>query len=97
MEGGCLGYRMVYAQDSGKVLEGLHLVFVELPKFKVKGLTGKKTHVLWLRFLTEIDENAKSVPIALLDNPQTSQPLEMLKEPAYSGAEMLVTIPGEGW
>ena len=81
--------RMVHAQDSGKVLEGLHLVFVELPKFKAKNLTEKKMQVLWLRFLTEIDENAQSVPAELLDNPQTSQALEILEESAYSEAEML--------
>ena len=82
-------YRMVHAQDSGKVLEGLHLVFVELPKFKAKNITEKKMQVLWLRFLTEIDENAKSVPAELLDNAQTSQALEILEESAYSEAEML--------
>ncbi|MGN0852937.1 MAG: Rpn family recombination-promoting nuclease/putative transposase [Kiritimatiellia bacterium] len=82
-------YRMVHAQDSGKVLEGLHLVFVELPKFKAKNLTEKKMQILWLRFLTEIDENARSVPAELLDNPQTSQALEILEESAYSEAEML--------
>ena len=82
-------YRMVHAQDSGKVLEGLHLVFVELPKFKAKNLTEKKMQVLGLRFLTEIDENAKSAPAELLENPQTCQALEILEESAYSEAEML--------
>ena len=82
-------YRMVHAQDSGKVLEGLHLVFVELPKFKAENLTEKKMQVLWLRFLTEIDENAKSAPAELLENPQTCQALEILEESAYSEAEML--------
>ena len=82
-------YRMVHSQDSGKVLEGLHLVFVELPKFKAQNLNEKKMQVLWLRFLTEIDENAKCAPAELLDNPQTSQALEILEESAYSEAEML--------
>ncbi|MBR2838570.1 MAG: Rpn family recombination-promoting nuclease/putative transposase [Kiritimatiellae bacterium] len=49
-------YRMVHYLHSNKVLEGLHLVFVELPKFKSKNLTEKKMQVLWLRFLTEIGE-----------------------------------------
>ena len=89
MEGYYHYYRMVHAQDSGKVLEGLHFVFVELPKFKAKKLTEKKMQVLWLRFLTEIDENVKSAPVDLLDNPQTSQALEILEESAYSEAEML--------
>ena len=82
-------YRMVHAQDSGKVLEGLHLVFIELPKFKAKNLTERKMQVLWLRFLTEIDEKSRIAPAELLENPQTSQALEILEESAYSEAEML--------
>ena len=81
--------RMVHAEDSGKVLEGLHLVFIELPKFKAKNLTEKKMQVLWLRFQTEIDEKSRRAPAELLDNPQTSQALEILEESAYTEAEML--------
>ncbi|MBQ9432386.1 MAG: Rpn family recombination-promoting nuclease/putative transposase [Kiritimatiellae bacterium] len=82
-------YRMVHSQDSGKVLEGLHLVFIELPKFKAKNLTEKRMQVLWLRFLTEIDEKSRRPPAELLENPQTNQALEILEESAYSEAEML--------
>ena len=89
MEGYYHYYRMVHAQDSGKVLEGLHLVFIELPKFKAKNLAEKKMQVLWLRFLTEIDENAKKAPADLLDNRETCQALEIVEESAYSEAEML--------
>ena len=89
MEGYYHYYRMVHCQDSGKVLEGLHLVFIELPKFKAKSLTEKKMQVLWLRFLTEIDEKSRIAPAELLENPQTSQALEILEESAYSEAEML--------
>ena len=52
-------YRLVHYLHSDKVLEGLHLVLVELPKFKAKNLTEKKMQVLWLRFLTEIGEATK--------------------------------------
>ena len=82
-------YRLVHAADSGKVLEGLHLVFIELPKFKPTSYSEKKMQVLWLRFLTEIDEKSKKAPAELLDNPQTNQALEILEESAYSDAEML--------
>ena len=44
-------YHMVHDLHTDKVLEGLHLVFVELPKFKAKNLTEKKMQILWLRFL----------------------------------------------
>jgi len=82
-------YRMVHYLHSDKVLEGLHLVFVELPKFKAKNLTEKKMQVLWLRFLTEIGrDGADEVSQDLLDNPQTGQALEIVRESAYSKEEM---------
>ena len=64
-------------------------MFVELPKFKAKNLTEKKMQVLWLRFLTEIDENTRKVAKALRDDPHVSEALEIVEESAYSEAEML--------
>ena len=81
-------YHLVHYLDSDKVLDGLHLVFVELPKFKAGSLTEKKMQVLWLRFLTEIGEETKEAPRDLVDNPQVNQALEILEESAYSEAEM---------
>ena len=82
-------YRLVHYLHSDKVLEGLHLVFVELPKFKARNLTEKKMQVLWLRFLTEIGhDGADEVSHDLLSNPQTGQALEIVRESAYSPAEM---------
>ena len=81
-------YRMVHAQDSGKVLEGLHLVVVELPKFKAKNFTEKKMQILWLRFLTEIDrDGADDVSQDLLDNPQTGEALEIVRESGLNDVE----------
>ena len=82
-------YHMVHYLHSDKVLEGLHLVFVELPKFKARNLTEKKMQVLWLRFLTEIGEKTRKAPQDLLDNPQVNQALEIVEESAYNEAEML--------
>jgi predicted transposase/invertase (TIGR01784 family) len=45
-------YRMVESIDANKVLDGLQLVFVELPKFKTKNYTEKKLTILWLRYLS---------------------------------------------
>jgi hypothetical protein len=63
-------------------------VFVELPKFKAKNLTEKKMQVLWLRFLTEIDrDGADDVSQDLLDNPQTGEALEIVRESGMNDAE----------
>ena len=81
-------YHLVHDLDSQKVLDGLHLVFVELPKFKAKNLTEKKMQVLWLRFLTEIDrDGADEVSQDLLDNPQTGEALEIVRESGLNDAE----------
>ena len=81
-------YHLVHDLHSDKVLDGLHLVFVELPKFKAKNLAEKKMQVLWLRFLTEIDrDGADEVSQDLLDNPQTGQALEIVRESGMNDAE----------
>jgi len=43
-------YRMVHVEHTDRVIEGLHLVFVELPKFTPHSYTEKKMQVLWLRY-----------------------------------------------
>ena len=80
-------YRLVHYLHSEKVLEGLHLVLVELPKFKAKNFTEKKMQVLWLRFLTEISEATKKAPQDLIDDPHVNEALEIVEESALNDAE----------
>ena len=65
-------------------IEGLRFIFVELPKFKPKTMVEKKMAVLWLRFLTEIDEKSVEVPSELLDNELTNKALGIVEESAMS-------------
>ena len=44
--------------------------------------------VLWLRFLTEIDEYTKEVPAELLENAEVNEALEIVEIAAFSDAEM---------
>ena len=82
-------YRMVHEKYTNKVIDGLHLVFVELPKFTPQTMSEKKMQVLWLRYLTEIEERTKDVPQELLDNPEINKALTVVEESAYSDAQML--------
>ena len=75
MEECCHCYHMVHDLHADKVLEGLHLVFVELPKFKAKNLTEKKMQVLRLRFLAEIGADTRHAPQDLLDDPHVNKAL----------------------
>ena len=81
-------YRMVHEEHTEKIIDGLHLVFVELPKFKPHTISEKKMQVLWLRFLTEIGEDTKEVPIELIENAEVKQAIEIVKESAYSDEEL---------
>ena len=70
------------------MIDGLHLVFVELPKFKPHTLTEKKMKVLWLRYLTEIEDSTSEVAEELLDNPQISKALTVVEESAYTTEQL---------
>ena len=67
-----------------------HLTFVELPKFKPHTQSERKMAVLWLRFLTEINEDTTTVPEELLANPETSKALKEVEESAFTEEEMEV-------
>lgn len=81
-------YALVHSEDTGKVIEGLQLIFIELPKFHPTTFTGKKMQVLWLRYLTEIDENTRMAPPELLENPEVRKALDIIEESAYTEGEM---------
>lgn len=81
-------YNIVHELHSDKIIEGLHLTFVELPKFKPQTIAERKMAVLWLRFLTEINEETTVVPDELLQNPETSKALKEVEKSAYTEHEM---------
>ena len=81
-------YHLVHDKYTDKVIEGLHLIFVELPKFKPQSFTERKMQVLWLRFLTEIDENTREVPTELLENAEVKEALEIVERAAFTDDEM---------
>ena len=70
------------------MIDGLQLVFIELPKFQPQSFSDKKMQVLWLRFLTEINEHTMEAPDELLENPEVRQALKIVEVAAYSPGEM---------
>ena len=81
-------YHLVHEEHTEKVIDGLHLVFVELPKFTPHTFTEKKMQVLWLRYLTEIDEKTKMIPAELLANPEIAKAVSEIEESAYTEEEL---------
>ena len=60
----------------------------ELPKFKPQTYSEKKMHVLWLRYLTEINEKTEEVPAELLENPEIREAVTQLKKSAFTEAQL---------
>lgn len=82
-------YRMVHTEHNDKQIEGLELIFVELPKFKACNFTDKKIQTLWLRFLTEIDESTEEVPDELVEVEEIKEAMECVSKSAFTKAELL--------
>ncbi|WP_455625183.1 Rpn family recombination-promoting nuclease/putative transposase [Parabacteroides sp.] len=81
-------YKLVHVEHTNRVIEGLQLIFVELPKFTPHTYSEKKMQVLWLRYLTEIGEKTRIVPEELQENPDISKALTILEESAFSDEEL---------
>ena len=102
-------YKMVHVEHSEKVIDGLHLIFVELPKFNPRNYSEKKMQVLWLRYLTEINEQTREIPAELMENPEIKKAVSVLEESAFTAAQLLgyekfwdiisveKTLYGSGW
>jgi predicted transposase/invertase (TIGR01784 family) len=70
------------------VIEGPNIVFVELKKFNPSSVMYKKMMVLWLRYLTEIDENTSDVPAEMLECAEIRQAIDILERSAYTDAQL---------
>lgn len=81
-------YSLVEMENTEKIIDGLHLTFVELPKFQPHTILEKKMAVLWLRYLTEINEKTQMVPEELLEHEETKKAIELVEQGAYTDAQM---------
>jgi predicted transposase/invertase (TIGR01784 family) len=81
-------YQIVNVQQPDQIIEGLQLVFIELPKFKPAEL--KEDHPLkadWLRFLREIDSEETMKEISG-QAPEIAEAYELAIESAYTPEEL---------
>lgn len=81
-------YQIIHTQDSEKVMEGLEFVFIELPKFKAKKIEEKKLQVLWLRFLSEINDLQEGISPDFLDVPEIKEATELILESGLTKGEL---------
>lgn len=81
-------YRLVHEEHSDRVINGLHLVFVELQKFKPQTFSEKKMQALWLRFMTEVNEKTEEVSPDLLANPLVKKAVTIVRESAFTRGQL---------
>ncbi|MBX9744558.1 MAG: Rpn family recombination-promoting nuclease/putative transposase [Chlamydiales bacterium] len=81
-------YQIVNIKNPVKKIEGLEFVFIELPKFKPANKTEKYLQVLWLRFLSELDEATRTVPPEFLTVPEIREACALSEEAAYTKEEL---------
>ena len=81
-------YMMTHSKYKEYTIDDIEMIFVELPKFKPDTMLDKKMAVLWLRFLTEINEHTKEVDKELLSDDNVAKAVSLVEESAYSDAEL---------
>jgi predicted transposase/invertase (TIGR01784 family) len=81
-------YKIVNINDSSRQIEGLELIFIELPKYRPTGRAEKRLYDLWLKFLTAIKNDTEEVPAELYEEALTSEALQYLERNAYSKGQL---------
>lgn len=83
-------YKIVEIGNPKEQIPGMEFVFIELPKFKPETISEKKMMVLWLKFLTQIQDGQEKVPQELEQEEETKKALEILRESSFTTEEMEV-------
>ena len=81
-------YKIVNVDKPQREIKGLQFVFIELPKFKAVTHAEKKLQVLWLRFMSEINEKTKVIDPELLKVSEIKEAVELTEEAAYTPEEL---------
>ena len=79
---------MTHSKYKEYTIDDIEMIFVELPKFKPNTVLDKKMAVLWLRFLTEVNEHTREVDKELLADDNVAKAVRLVEESAYSDAEL---------
>ena len=81
-------YKIVNIKDTEKQIEGLEFVFIELQKFRPNNRAEQKLHELWMRFMTEIEENTEQIAPELLENSDIREAVQYAEKSAYTRIEL---------
>lgn len=82
-------YYITNKNHTSDIRTDLSMVFIILPNFNPQNRAEKFMHNLWLKFLTEIDENTEDADPELLANEETKEALDIVRRSAFTDGEML--------
>jgi predicted transposase/invertase (TIGR01784 family) len=82
-------YKLVNIGHPEQEIKHLQLVFIELPKFKPSSFKEKKLQVLWLRFMSELDEETQTIPEEWLSEPDIAEAVQLSQQSAFTPSELL--------
>ncbi len=86
-------YQLAEESQPNAIIEGIRLVFIELPKFKAEGL-DRKLAVAWLRFLREIGDVNTAAEAEAFDreissaSPEIQEAVTLTREAAFTPGEL---------
>lgn len=81
-------YKIVNVKKPAREIKDLQMVFIELPKFKAQNFREKRLQVLWLRFMSELNEKTSQAPKEWLEIPDIKEALDLAEEAAYTPEEL---------
>ena len=80
---------MTHFENQAKQIDGLELIFIELPKFKAQNFTDRKLQYLWLKFLTEINEDTTEIPEYFKNDVAISKAIDLVQTSGFTEDELL--------
>jgi predicted transposase/invertase (TIGR01784 family) len=81
-------YRLAHQSLPNTYVKGVEFVLIELANFIPNNFAKKRMQVLWMRYLKDIKNKTTMIPPELLEDPAIAQAVDLLKEGAYTEAEL---------
>jgi predicted transposase/invertase (TIGR01784 family) len=81
-------YKLINIKQPEQEIKDLQLVFIELPKFKAASIAHKKLQILWLRFMSELNNHTIEVPPEWLEVSEIKEAVSLSEEAAYTPVEL---------
>lgn len=80
-------YKMSNVKNGNKIIDGIELILLELPKFKPNTRAENKLGALWLRFLNEA-EQLEEIPSDFKEYPELIEAMELSQESGFSRSQL---------